>query len=60
MVKSFYPALSLTELFSNLGGVLGLWLGVGMMQVIDKGWNIAAVSSSLLMSLGYFSEKNQA
>ena len=31
--RSFYPPLSFTDLFSKLGGSLGLWLGVGMMQM---------------------------
>ena len=29
----FYPSLSLSKLFSDLGGALGLWLGVGLMQL---------------------------
>ena len=33
--KSFYNSLSYSELFSALGGTLGLWLGVGIMQIIE-------------------------
>ena len=31
--KSFYPPISYAKLFSQLGGTLGLWLGIGMMQM---------------------------
>ena len=33
--ESFYKSLSYSELFSSLGGALGLWLGVGIMQIIE-------------------------
>ena len=33
--ESFYKSLSYSELFSALGGSLGLWLGVGIMQIIE-------------------------
>ena len=33
--ESFYKTLSYSELFSALGGSLGLWLGVGIMQIIE-------------------------
>ena len=33
VTKSFYPPLSFTTLFTQLGGSLGLWLGIGMMQM---------------------------
>lgn len=31
--KSFYPDPSITNLFSELGGSLGLWLGLGLLQL---------------------------
>ena len=37
ITKQFYPPLSVMTLFSSLGGVLGLWLGMGMMQLLDYG-----------------------
>ena len=33
--ESFFKSLSYSELFSALGGSLGLWLGVGIMQIIE-------------------------
>ena len=33
ITESFYPPLSFSELFSSIGGALGLWLGVGVMQI---------------------------
>ena len=35
VTESFYKPLSRSELFSALGGALGLWIGVGMMQIIE-------------------------
>ena len=37
ITKSFYPPLSVMTLFSSLGGVMGLWLGMGIMQILDYG-----------------------
>ena len=33
ITEAFYPSLSISELFSDLGGTLGLWLGVGLLQI---------------------------
>ena len=33
VTRSFYPEISLTKFFADLGGSLGLWLGVGMLQM---------------------------
>ena len=41
--ESFYPPLSFTELFSKLGGSLGLWLGLGVMQIIEKAADLAEI-----------------
>ena len=35
VTESFYKPLSRSELFSAHGGALGLWIGVGMMQIIE-------------------------
>ena len=35
ITESFYPSLSFTKLFADLGGSLGLWLGVGIIQLIS-------------------------
>lgn len=29
----YYPKFSLTTFLSELGGILGLWLGIGVMQI---------------------------
>ena len=36
ITESFYKTLCYSELFSALGGSLGLWLGVGLMQIIER------------------------
>ena len=45
ITKSEYAALSISELFSTLGGVIGLWLGVGMLQIVDHGIILAKICS---------------
>ena len=45
ITKSEYAALSISELFSSLGGVIGLWLGVGMLQIVDHGMILAKLCS---------------
>ena len=42
VTEFFYPDVSFGELLSSFGGVLGLWLGVGMMQVVDHGFKITS------------------
>ena len=42
VTEFFYPDVSFGEILSNLGGVVGLWLGVGMMQVVDHGFKITS------------------
>ena len=36
ITESFYKTLCYSELFSALGGSLGLWLGVGLLQIIER------------------------
>ena len=35
ITESFYPSPSFTRLFAELGGSLGLWLGVGIVQLFS-------------------------
>ena len=43
ITESFYSPLSWTKLFTDLGGSLGLWLGVGMTQLFVSLVNIVLV-----------------
>ena len=42
VTEFFYPDVSFGESLSNLGGVVGLWLGIGMMQVVDHGFELTS------------------
>ena len=47
ITESFFPSLSISELFSNLGGVFGLWLGVGVMQLLEYGEHISRILKNI-------------
>ena len=40
ITESFYPGISPTKIFSDLGGSLGLWLGVGVVQILGGVYKI--------------------
>ena len=37
ITESFIPEFSLSSFFADLGGSLGLWLGVGVVQLLTSG-----------------------
>ena len=39
--ESFYPKFSLSAFFADLGGSLGLWLGLGAVQILSNGIGLA-------------------
>ena len=47
VTESFYKLSSIEELLSSLGGVLGLWLGVGLMQTLQYGISIISWTNSI-------------
>ena len=40
--ESFYPSISIYKLFAELGGTLGLWLGVGAVQFCFLGISLVS------------------
>ena len=40
ITKYFYPDFSFVDFFSGVGGSLGLWLGLGIMQLLEYGVHI--------------------
>ena len=46
--ESFFKSLSYSELFSALGGALGLWLGVGIMQIIEHLANCGNIVNNVI------------
>ena len=43
VTEYFYKELTYTDLLSQLGGTLGFWLGIGVMQILEYGFNFAAL-----------------
>ena len=37
ITEAKYPNLNLTKLYAEIGGALGLWLGLGIMQLFQQG-----------------------
>lgn len=50
ITEYFFKSLSYSELFSSLGGALGLWLGVGIMQIIEHIGNCGRYTNTILNS----------
>ena len=40
IVEAYIPEFSLSSFFASLGGSLGLWLGVGVVQILSSGVKI--------------------
>ena len=42
ITESFIPEFSISSFFVDFGGSLGLWLGVGAVQLLSSGLELAA------------------
>ena len=38
-----YPPVAISDLLASIGGALGLWLGVGILQILFNGLNYASI-----------------
>ena len=45
VTESFYPAFSPLSFITMMGGALGLWLGVGAVQLVAINYNFGLGSS---------------
>ena len=52
ITESFYPEFSLEEFFTSMGGAMGLWLGLGVMQLLTQ-----VVNVTKWLSLSYCKNK---
>ena len=48
ITESYIPGFSLATYFADLGGSLGLWLGVGAVQLLGYGLSLISLSKKLI------------
>ena len=51
ITESFIPEFSISTFFADLGGSLGLWLGVGAVQLLSSGLGLA---TEVCARLGFY------
>ena len=49
ITESYIPEFSLATYFADLGGSLGLWLGVGAVQLLGYGLSLISLSKKLII-----------
>ena len=57
VTESYYPELSFTTLFAEVGGSMGLWLGLGLLQFATIFVSASTVFGSILCQ-NHFNEKD--
>ena len=59
VTEYFYPNFSLTQFFSSMGGALGLWLGVGVLQMGDFSLKMIKFFKKFFFKPRYFYPKQK-
>ena len=52
ITELFYPKPSLSAMLSNFGGILGLWLGLGILQIMDSIFQFSTVFRKKINKFG--------
>ena len=56
-IESYFPAFSLSAFFADLGGSLGLWLGLGAVQLLSSVAEFLLTMKSRRKNLKKFNNK---